>query len=201
MVLERMVLENEKVIVAVGSTRGPKVNAVREALALIGSQLHPDAVFEVAPVESPSGVSHTPLSREEMMAGARNRAQALVQIARERNEPWKYFVGLEGGLEIVGEGSDRVAFLENWACVMDAGERVSFGRSGAVALPDSLAKSVVDDRVELSEAMDAFTGAHGIRDRQGAWGVLTNNAITRQDAFRTAIISAFAPFFNPTAYK
>ena len=188
-------------IVAVGSTRGPKVNAVREALALVGSQLHPNAVFEIAAVEAKSGVSHTPLSREEMMAGARNRAHALLRIARERNEAWKYFVGLEGGLEIVGQGCDRIAFLENWACVMDTGDRTSYGRSGSVALPESIAKSVVDDGIELSEAMDAFTGTHGIRDKQGAWGVLTGNAISRQDAFRTAIISAFAPFFNPAAYK
>jgi len=55
---------------------------------------------------------------------------------------------------------------------------------------------VVDDGVELSEAIDAFAGGRGIRDAQGAWGVLSRNLITRQDAFRVAVISAFAPFFN-----
>jgi non-canonical (house-cleaning) NTP pyrophosphatase len=63
-------------------------------------------------------------------------------------------------------------------------------------LPEALAKMVVDEGVELSEAIDAFAGGRGIRDAQGAWGVLSRNLITRQDAFRVAVISAFAPFFN-----
>jgi non-canonical (house-cleaning) NTP pyrophosphatase len=65
-----------------------------------------------------------------------------------------------------------------------------------VLVPEALAKVVVDDGVELSEAIDAFAGGRGIRDAQGAWGVLSRNLITRQDAFRVAVISAFAPFFN-----
>jgi non-canonical (house-cleaning) NTP pyrophosphatase len=40
----------------------------------------------------------------------------------------------------------------------------------------------------------------GIRDAQGAWGILTGNKITRQEAFRVAVIAAFAPFFNAQAY-
>ncbi|MGH9826088.1 MAG: DUF84 family protein, partial [Blastocatellia bacterium] len=60
---------------------------------------------------------------------------------------------------------------------------------------------VVDDGVELGVAIDAFAGGYGIRDAQGAWGVLTRNMITRQDAFRTAVINAFAPFFNAALYR
>ncbi|MGB0034889.1 MAG: inosine/xanthosine triphosphatase [Candidatus Acidiferrales bacterium] len=190
----------EKVIVAVGSTRAPKVNAVREALATFGAALDENASFEIAAVEVPSGVRHTPLSREDLMAGARQRAEALVRIARERKEPWRYFVGLEGGLDVVRDAGERCVFLENWAYVSNGDGCGAFGRSGAVLVPEPLAKRVVDDGVELSEAIDAFAGAHGIRDAQGAWGVLTRNCITRQDAFRVAVISAFAPFFNRAAY-
>src|SRR2546427_696205 len=54
--------------------------------------------------------------------------------------------------------------------------------------------------VELSVAIDRFSGAVGIRDAQGAWGVLSSNMITRQDAFRVAVVSAFAPFYNSKMY-
>ena len=186
-----------KIIVAVGSTRRPKLDAVREALALISSRLDSKAVFDVLGVDVPSGVRHTPLSREEIMTGARQRAEALLAIAREKNEPWKYFVGLEGGIDIVHERGTRWVFLENWAYVTDGAGRASFGRSGAVLMPELLVKSVVDEGMELSEAIDAFAGGHGIRDAQGAWGVLTDNLVTRQDSFRIAVVNAFAPFFAP----
>jgi non-canonical (house-cleaning) NTP pyrophosphatase len=193
-----------KITVVMGSVRRPKVEAVREALALYSASLGVDTEFELAAVEVPSGVRHTPLSREDMMMGARQRAEALVRMARESNEPWRYFVGLEGGLDVILDGAaanGRRVFLENWVYVADGNGRGAFGQSGAVVLPEALAKIVVDDGMELAEAVDAFAGGRGIRDAQGAWGVLTRNMITRQDAFRTAVISAFAPFFNGALYE
>jgi inosine/xanthosine triphosphatase len=186
----------EKILIAVGSARKPKVKAVRDALAVIRPFLDGNVDCEIVAVEVPSGVRHTPLSREDLMAGARQRAETLVHIARDSNAPWRYFVGLEGGLDVIHEGAKRWVFLESWAYVADDMGRGAFGRSGAVLLPEALAKTVLDDGVELSDAIDAFAGGHGIRDAQGAWGVLSRNLITRQDAFRVAVISAFAPFFN-----
>jgi inosine/xanthosine triphosphatase len=190
----------EKIIVAVGSTRRPKLNAVREALAIFGPILDSNAQFEVVGVEVPSGVSHTPISRAELMAGANFRAGALVKLARDRSEPWKYFVGLEGGLDVVEENGKRLVFLQSWAYVSDQNGRGAYGQSGAVQMPDALAAEVIERGTELSVAIDAYAGGQGIRDAQGAWGVLTQNLITRQEAFRVAVISAFAPFFNAKLY-
>lgn len=191
----------EKIVIVVGSVRQVKVNAVTEALAWFGPFLNEGAQFEVTGVDVPSGVRHTPLTREDTMAGARQRAEALRRIARENNEPWKYFVGLEGGLDVIREGEVRRVFLENWAYASDRSGLGFFGQSGAVMLPDALSKSVMDEGVELSEAIDAFAGSKGIRDANGAWGILTRNLITRQDAFRAAVINAFAPLFNSAVYS
>jgi inosine/xanthosine triphosphatase len=190
----------DRVVVAVGSTRRPKLNAVWEALTVFGPTLEPNAQFDVVGLEVPSGVRHTPLSRVDLMAGARQRAEALVEIARERKEPWKFFVGLEGGLDVVEEAGNRWVFLENWAYVLDTERRGAYGQSGGVLLPQALAKRVVDEGAELAEAVDAFAGSQGIRDSQGLWGVLTRDFITRQDTTRLAVISAFAPFFNHARY-
>jgi len=190
-----------KLIIAVGSTRRPKLNGVRDALDELGPRLDPDAQFEIVGIEAPSGVRDTPLSRNEMMTGARNRAEHLRRIAQDRNEPWNYFIGVEGGLEIVNDSGARLVFLENWAYVLDRDGRGSFGQSGAVAVPEPLAAKVVDEGVDLAEAVDAFAGTHGIRDAQGAWGVLTRDLVTRRDAFRLAVINAFAPFYNSEAYR
>ena len=189
-----------KFIVAVGSTRRPKLNAVWEALTILGPALEPDQQFEVIGEEAASGVSHTPLSRAEIMNGAKNRADELASRAQRESKSWKFFVGLEGGLDVVSRDGGRIAFLENWAYVRDSPGRGAYGQSGSVLLPDLLTKQVVDDGVELGVAIDEFAGGYGIRDAQGAWGVLTKNLITRQDAFRVAIINAFAPFFNSALY-
>ena len=185
----------ETLIVALGSTRRPKLDAVRDALAELFPRFQGAAQFEIVAVDVPSGVRHTPLSREETMAGARRRAEVLADIARERREPWKYFLGLEGGLAIVDGGDARWTFLETWAYVSDSSGRGSFGQSGAVRLPDPIARRVVDDGVELADAIDAYAARHGIRDAEGAWGVLTRGIITRRDAVRISVISAFASFF------
>ena len=191
----------KKIIVAVGSTRRPKLNAVWEALKVFGPVLDSDAQFDLASVEASSGVRHTPLTRDEIMTGARNRVEALMRMARAKNEPWEYFVGLEGGFDVVRNGAARLVFLQNWAYVADANGRAAFGQSGALAVPEQLARPVVEDGVELSQAIDAFARGRGIRDAQGTWGILTRNMITRQDAFRVAVINAFAPFFNGDVYR
>jgi non-canonical (house-cleaning) NTP pyrophosphatase len=133
------------------------------------------------------------------MRGCRQRADALVRLARERGEPWRYFVGLEGCLDVAEDNGGRRVFLESWAYVTD-GTRGHYGRSGALELPEPLAREVLDNGVELAEAIDRFAGAVGIRDAQGAWGVLSGNRITRQEAFRIAVIAAFAPFYNAKMY-
>ncbi len=205
----------KKITIAVGSKRGPKLNAVKEALEAFSSVLAGETQFEVIGVEVESGVSHTPASREELMRGARQRAQALVEMVHRSAADWQYFVGVEGGLDVIQESASakelpthpdlkpnglRRVFLESWAYVSD-GTQGHYGRSGSIELPEALAHEVLENGVELSVAIDRFAGAVGIRDAQGAWGVLSNNFITRQEAFRVAVIAAFAPFYNAKMYS
>ena len=195
-----MAEDSGKLIVAVGSTRKPKLGAVRDAIASIEKLLAPDAEVEVVGVEVESGVSHTPVSCPELMQGARQRAEAVAKLAAERREPWNYFVGLEGGFDVVEENDARRVFLESWAYVSD-GANGFFGRSGSIEVPEVVAEEVVDRGIELSVAIDRFAGQVGIRDAQGAWGVLSGNLITRQDSFRIAVVAAFAPFYNSKMYR
>jgi inosine/xanthosine triphosphatase len=190
----------ETIKIAVGSTRRPKLTALNEAIRDFGAVLAPGVEFEVIGVEVESGVGHTPANRAELMLGARQRAEALVRLAREKAESWRYFVGLEGGLDIIEEGENRRVMLESWAYVAD-GRDGHYGRSGGVEIPRALAHEVLENGVELSVAIDRFAGAVGIRDAQGAWGVLSNGLISRTEAFRVAVVAAFAPFYNAKMYR
>jgi len=189
----------KKIIVAVGSIRKPKLRAVTEALKAFAPKLVPDGDFEVVGLEVGSGVSSTPSSCEELMRGARQRVEALMQAARETRKPWRYFVGLEGGLEVLQDDRSRRVFLESWAYVSD-GARGFYGRSGGIELPEELAHEVLERGFDLSDAIDRYAGAIGIRDGQGAWGVLSSDLIQRDESFRIAVITAFAPFYNAKMY-
>jgi inosine/xanthosine triphosphatase len=189
----------EKIQIAVGSTRRPKLTAVNEAILDFGPVLAHGVEFEVIGVEVESGVGHTPANRAELMLGARQRAESLVRLARENAESWRYFVGLEGGLDVIQEEGGRRVLLESWAYVSD-GREGHYGRSGGVEVPDALAREVLEKGVELSVAIDSFAGAVGIRDAQGAWGVLSSGLISRTEAFRIAVVAAFAPFYNAKMY-
>ena len=189
----------EKIQIAVGSARRPKLAAVQEAIRDFSAVFAPGAEFEVIGVEVESGVGHTPANRSELMLGARQRAEALVSLAREKVESWRYFVGLEGGLDVIEEEGGRRVLLESWAYVSD-GRDGHYGRSGAVEIPDALAREVLENGVELSAAIDRLAGAVGVRDNQGAWGVLSSGLISRTEAFRVAVVAAFAPFYNSKMY-
>lgn len=186
--------------IAVGSTRRPKLNAVKEAALSFSRLLGEAPALQVVGYEVESGVGHTPVSREELMQGARQRAEALQDKLYADNLPADFYVGLEGGLEVVVENERRRVFLESWAYVSDSA-RGHFGCSGVVELPDALAEEVLLNGTELGVAIDQYAGAVGIRDGQGAWGILTAQLISRQESFRVAGVTAFAPFYNARIYR
>lgn len=114
-----------KIVVAVGSLRRPKLAAVERAMKAVAPHLCGGtegavAAVEVTGREVASGVGHTPTSRDELMRGARGRAENLIELSRKEAQRWDHFVGSEGGLDVVSEGNSRRVFLESSAYVADS---------------------------------------------------------------------------------
>jgi inosine/xanthosine triphosphatase len=181
------------VIVLVGSTRAAKVEGVRDALAAIARV---DPRFDGATLEA-HDLTHIaprmPMTVGETIDGARRRANAL--LARTSVAlPGRFAVGVEGGLDQLPEG---LWALQTWAAVSD-GTMWGYGAGPSLVLPQ-----VVSDRVvageELGDVIDGLAG-DAVRGTRGAWGILTRDLIGRRDAFRLAVVAAFAPFFNPDAF-
>lgn len=190
--------------IAVGSTRPPKVEAVREAWDVFSDGILEDASENVSIVayDVPGKAAPAmPLSVEQLMRGARERVENLaLQLKRERAEA-EFYVGLEGGFHIVDyEGARRQVFLESWAYVSD-GHQGYYGHGGGVFVPPRLSSPVVDRGIELGIVIDRFAEESDIRSKQGAWGILTRDILTRKHSFVIALIAAFAPFYNPQAYN
>jgi inosine/xanthosine triphosphatase len=181
-----------KIIIA--STRAPKVNGVKKAVERLATLFSIDQnsiLFEM--LEASSGVSDTPLSIDELMCGARQRAQRVFQ---KRGNETVFSIGVEGGLFSV-EGK---VFLQSWTCVYN-GEKYHYGSSGAIELPDALAAEVVQNGVDLGIAIDVFAKQADVRSNQGTFGILTNDCISREDSFELAAICAPIPFLNEGLYS
>jgi non-canonical (house-cleaning) NTP pyrophosphatase len=78
--------------------------------------------------------------------------------------------------------------------------RGSFGATPSISVPEQIKNSVIEGRQELGLVIDQFAGARDVRSRQGAWGVLSRDLVTRSLSFELALIAAFAPFYNPELY-
>ncbi|MEE2822063.1 MAG: inosine/xanthosine triphosphatase [Acidobacteriota bacterium] len=189
--------------IAVGSTREPKVKAVREAWEVFGSKLLEDSDEKIifTSYDMSNNSSEMPLDIAALMNGARNRTENLIlQLKREKSEV-DFYIGLESGFNVMDpEGPHRRAFVENWAYVSD-GYKGYFGHSGGLYVPSFIADPVIDRGIELGIVMDRITNQSDVGNGRGAWGILTHNMMTRQSAFVVALIAAFAPFYNPEAYQ
>lgn len=133
------------------------------------------------------------------MRGAWARARAVRDLLRAEGSRAHLYVGMEGGFHTTTFGDKTHTFLRGWVCVSD-GERNAFGVTPSVGVPASTARRVIEENIELGVVIDEVTGEHDVRSRRGAWGVLTLDLITRGASFETALVAAFAPFYNAELY-
>ena len=140
-----------------------------------------------------------PLTDWELMQGARERALAVLEILRGQKLETDLYVGLEGGFHTISVDGEWHTFLRGWAYVTD-GERGSFGATPSITVPEGIKKSVIEGKRELGLVIDEVAGTRDVRSRQGAWGVLSRDLITRSMSFELALVAAFAPFYNSELY-
>lgn len=185
--------------ILLGSANAAKLAAMRATLARISTV---DAAWEAAEVVAravETDAPAMPLTDEEMMRGAQARAAAARELLKGEGERADFYIGLEGGFHSVKIDDRWHTFLRGWAYVTD-GARGNFGASPSVAVPDLLVARVIEGRRELAEVIDEAAGERDIRNRQGAWGVLSCGLLTRSMSFEAALVAAFAPFYNPKLY-
>lgn len=141
-----------------------------------------------------------PLNDWELMSGAQQRALAVREILIEQRLDADLYVGLEGGFHSISVDGEWHTFLRGWAFVTD-GTRASFGMSPSISVPDFIVKDVIGGKRELGIVIDEVAGVRDVRSKQGAWGVLSRDLLTRSMSFEAALIAAFAPFYNTRLYS
>ncbi|MGC9105312.1 MAG: DUF84 family protein [Thermoprotei archaeon] len=166
--------------VAVGSRNRAKVEAVKEALSLVGI----DA--EVVAVDVESGVSNQPMC-DETFYGARNRAiKALTETRADLG------IGIEGGTCVYF--NRLMGFAVVYAVSKDG--RESFSMSPWFPIPNSIASHILNGK-ELGEATDIVFNVSGSKNYDGVIKYLTKY-ITRKDLYVQAVVISLYPFYNPS---
>jgi inosine/xanthosine triphosphatase len=186
--------------VALGSDRAAKILAVRASIARVAEIDSSWAEANVVARRVETNVPAMPLNDWQLMQGARERALAVRDQLRAQRLDADIYVGLEGGFHSISIEGEWHTFLRGWAYATD-GKHGTFGASPSISVPSSLAKKVIEGRVELGLVIDQVAGMQDVRSRQGAWGVLSRDLVTRSMSFELALIAAFAPFYNRKMYS
>lgn len=164
-------------------------NPVKVQAALHGFRLmFPNESVTASGISVASGVSDQPMTDEETLQGAFNRATN----ARKAHPDGEFWIGIEGGCE------EKHGELWTYAWVVVLSQTlVGKGRTGAFMLPREVADLVLSG-VELGHADDQVFGRSNSKQSNGAVGLLTVDLIKRQEYYEHAVVLALIPFKNST---
>lgn len=169
--------------VVVASQNPVKIGAAREAFAT----QFPDADIEMWSVDVDSGVGDQPMSDTVTRNGARTRALR----AREELPEADFWVGLEGGIEVLDD--QLMAFA--WMAIKGKTGDISEARSTTLPLPPAI-KELVESGMELGEANDKVFSTINSKQGGGAFGLLTDGLHTRESIYTQTLVMALIPFVN-----
>jgi len=168
--------------VMIASKNPVKIDAVK----IWFEKMFPEENFEFIGVSIESGVADQPLSYQETLLGATNRAT----IAKKKYPNADYWVGIEWGLE------KRFQDMKSFAWVVTlSDDNIGRGKTWVFFLPKKVIK-LIDQWKELWEADDIVFGQKNSKQNTWAVGLLTNNIITRTSYYTEAVIFSLIPFKN-----
>jgi inosine/xanthosine triphosphatase len=156
-----------KVKIGIGTKNPAKTSAVKRLC-----QLH----FQDPQIEefkADSLVSNQPLSDQETLLGAKNRAKHVLELSDV-----ELSFGLEGGVKEM----DGLMYICNWGALALRDGSVFIAGGAQIPLPEEVASSIREG-LELGPVMDAYTKRVGISHSEGAVGVFTDGLVNRQEMF------------------
>ena len=119
--------------------------------------------------------------------GARTRAIRAFEALPDAD----FWVGLEGGIEVMDE--QLMAFA--WMTVKGKAGDISEARSTTLPLPPAI-KEFIESGMELGEANDKVFSTVNSKHRGGAFGLLTDGLHTRESIYTQTLVMALIPFVN-----
>lgn len=171
---------------------GTKNLAKNAGFKTVASQIWTDAKY--VSLDTNSQVSNQPLTLEETILGAKNRAYA----ALEKVPKATLGVGMEGGIFTNYFGT----FLGGWVVIVDRTDVIGVGSSAFIKLPSSLSDRIISGE-ELGPIIQEKMNdeKNNIRHSEGTAGILTKGLYVRSQEFADATKCAIAPFISKEFYS
>lgn len=178
----------EEAVIAVGSKNPVKIAAALKAF----QSMFPDQVFKIIGYDTDSGVSAQPMSDDETLQGAKNRAASALKA----DDSAVYGVGMEGGFQELTEGW----FDAHWVVILERSGKQGIGQSIRIPIPDSFMPDIHAGK-ELGQVIDEYFGEVNAKQGKGYVGLVTNNVIDREKMVRDAVVAALIAIANPTVFS
>lgn len=164
----------------------PKLAAIREAIK--NCPYFQGQNVEMSGLTVASGVSNMPLTLEETM----NWAQKRALNARELDESGDFYIWMEWWTNRIGDKS----YLFGTVYIMNREGIGHFWFSNMMEVPDIFDKKLYQEWQELGNILEEMTGIDNISKKHGAFGVWSDNMLSRKDQFMIAFMSAIPAFYN-----
>lgn len=171
--------------IVIWTTAAPKVAAIEEAVKKCS--YFEGVEVEIIPLKVESGISDMPLSEEENMTWARNRA-----IACKLEVEADFYVWMEGWTTMIW---DR-AYLFWVVYILDNSWNWHYWFSNRMEVPEIFRKRIYDNLEDLGPVLTEITWVEWASKKTWAFGAWSDDMLTRKDQFLLAFLSAIPAFYN-----
>lgn len=174
--------------ILIGTKNPSKIEGVKRAFLRYFDEV------EIEGVDVSSNVPDQPFN-EDVLQGAKNRANAAKEYAEKNGIEADYFAGVEAGiLELYGE-----ALNFNIACVVDKDGVQSIGISQGFPIPDKYLEKI--RQTSLGVVMDEVFSGNELGRSVGGISYLTKDNVTRMDIIDSAFTMALVKMVNGDTWR
>ncbi len=172
--------------ILVWSTNPVKINSVR--LSAEKCIYFENDSIDVSWLSVPSWVSDQPLDISEVIQWAKNRAYNL----KELWEIAEYYVGIEWGTTMIWD----TAYLFWVTYIVNNRWEAHFAMTQSMEVPEYFRKWLYEEGRELWPMEDELNNIENVGQKNGSFGMWTDDMLGRQQSFENSFFCAIAPFYN-----
>jgi non-canonical (house-cleaning) NTP pyrophosphatase len=171
--------------IALWTKSPPKVAAIEEAIEKCVYFEGKD--IEIIPLKVESWISDMPITIEENMVWAKNRAQNC-----KKEVEADFYIWMEWWTNIFWEK----AYLFWVIYILDKNGKWHFGMSNMMEVPEYFRWKIYDEKLELWPILSEVTKEEWASQKWWAFAHWSDDMFTRKDQFILAFLSWIVPFFN-----